>query len=321
MKKNKRSRALILGANGFVGRYLVEELFSNSMEVSAAYFDDAKFCADYENKLEGLYELDVTNYSDVKHVVGQARPDYIFNLIGQSSASLSWIRPTLTIDVNVNGTTNILEAIRSCGLNSRLLIVGSSDEYGAIDESQIPIKECCDLKATSPYAISKITQEMICRLYVEAYGMDIIMTRSFNHLGPGQADMFSIPSFAKKIAIIEKYKKNNILYVGNLTVSRDFTDVRDVVRAYLLLMKRGQKGEVYNVGSGKTRKLSEVVEYLIGFTNIDIEVSVSKDLLRPVDIQISQCDNSKLVKQTKWKRTISFEQSLEDTLNYWRNRV
>jgi len=252
-------------------------------------------------------------------VVKKVNPDYVFHLAAQSSVGISWNNSKLTFDVNVNGTVNLLDAIKAVNIQCRILVVGSSDEYGIA--KKLPISEEHDLNPQSPYAISKVTYEMISKLYVTAYKMNIVLTRSFNHIGPGQEPIFVVPDWAEQIAKIEKKVNKNEIFVGNIDVKRDFTDVRDIVNAYVMLIKLGTVGEIYNVGSGKAYGLKEILNILLGLTKIDIKIKQDKERLRPSENYIVECDNVKILHEIGWKPSYKIEETLLDVLNYFRNKV
>ncbi|MDI3534980.1 MAG: GDP-4-dehydro-6-deoxy-D-mannose reductase [Thermosediminibacterales bacterium] len=310
-------RTLITGVSGFVGEYLAEYLLTKNVEVHGTVKD--KNISSYNNIK--THKMDITNRQQVAEVITEVKPDCIFHLIAQSSAAYSWKHPQLTINVNTIGTINLLESIRETGLNPRLLLVGSSEEYGFVKPEDIPIKEEQELRPGNPYAVSKIAQNMMGKVYQRAYDMDIIMIRAFNHIGPKQSPTFVVSDFAKRIAEIEKGKREPVLMVGNLEAERDFTDVRDIVRAYYELFKKGEKGEIYNVGSGKSYRIQYILDILLSLSTVDIEIKTDPNRLRPSDVPILRCDNTKLVNLTAWKPRYTIEQTLRDVLNYWRETV
>lgn len=298
-------KALITGANGFVGHYLIHELTDNGYDVISTDLHD-------EN-----YPLNLLDTGGVHELVQKVAPDVIFHLAGQSVVALSWEKPSLTFEINVNGTINLLEAVRSSGKNIRVVLIGSADEYGKVKLADCPIQETLEPQPVSPYALSKYTQEKIALLYCKAYEMDVILTRSFNHTGPGQKKGFVIPDFASQIAAIEKGAEP-IIRVGNLQVQRDFSDVRDVVRGYRLLAQKGKSGEVYNIGSGKAYCIKEMLELLVGLSNVPTKIEEDQDKIRPIDVPLIISDIEKIKKETGYVPRYSISETLQDTLDYWR---
>ena len=305
-------KVLILGVNGFVGGYLVEELKRNNYIIYGA---DMRY--KLNEKLDKFYRINILDINEIQDVIEKVVPDYIINLVAISSVKKSWDNPQLTFDINVKGTINLLETVRKLNLNCRILLVGSSEEYGEIDYSK-PVNEMSKLNSINPYGISKITQERIARMYVDAYNMDIIMTRSFNHIGAGQSKGFVIPDFVSQIVQIEKGKIEPIIRVGNLSAERDFTDVRDVVKAYILIIEKGNSGESYNVGSGKVVSIQHVLDILLNISKVKIEVEIDKIKFRQVETPKIQCDINKIKKCVNWIPKISLEETLSEVLNFER---
>ena len=306
-------KALITGINGFVGKYLSQYLIDKGYEVYGTVIED-----DISMDNVKLYKMNLLNKKEVLNTIQDIKPDQVYHLAGQSAVGLSWKNPTLTMDVNVNGTINLLDSIRESNLNSKVLIIGSSDEYGVIKPEDCPINEEHKLNPSSPYAISKVAQEEIAKLYTKVYNMQIVMVRAFNHIGPMQSKNFVVSDFASRIAEIEAGKEN-ILRVGNLEAYRDFTDVRDIVRGYNMLMENGHIGEIYNIGSGKARKVQEILDTLIDLSTENIKVELDKERLRPSDVPIIQCDNFKIKSHVGWQPELDIKNTLKDTLDYWRN--
>ncbi|MDD3861682.1 MAG: GDP-mannose 4,6-dehydratase [Candidatus Gracilibacteria bacterium] len=302
-------KALITGSTGFVGPYLKKELESHGYEV---------FGLDRNNpeKLESVFCGDICDVDFVESVVKQVMPDEIYHLAGFSSVKKSFDEPELTMKINVGGTKNLLEAVRKFCPESKVLIVSSADVYGK--PNKIPINEYQDLVETSPYSISRIAQE---KLIDEFKDLFIVVSRSFNHTGPGQPEIFVLPDFVKQVVEIEKGIKDSIIFTGNLDVVRDFSDVRDVVKAYYLLLQKGKKGEVYNVGSGKGYNLAELLNKIIDLSGIKIEVKQDPSKMRPIEIVELVADISKIVNDTRWEPDYSIDRTIEDLLNYWRLKI
>ena len=308
-------RALVIGAGGFAGHYLLKELTSGSDEIYATKLPNETIT----NTSANVLDLDITNVEAVFSLFEEIRPDFVYHLAAQSSAALSWKRPQLTMNINVIGALNVLEAIRSLELKTRILLIGSGEEYGNVLPEEIPIKENTTVRPANIYAVSKLTQNLIGGLYCKAYGMDIISVRAFNHIGPLQADIFVASDFCKQVATIEKGLKEPVISVGNLSAIRDFTDARDVVKAYVLLMKKGISGKTYNVGGGTVCRISELLDRILNLSDVKIEVIVDKARLRPIDTPEISADISELKKDTGWTPTKTLDETLKDTLDYWRN--
>lgn len=257
--------------------------------------------------------------SQITELLNRVRPDYIVHLAAQSSVAVSWRNPGLTIDVNIKGSVNVLDAVRQLDYKPRVLLIGSGEEYGHIREGECPIVEDNALRPGNIYAATKSCQNMIGKIYSDAYDMDIMMVRAFNHIGPNQASLFVVADFCKQVAQIEKGLKEPVMYVGNLSAKRDFTDVRDVVRAYGLLVQKGEKGQTYNVGTGNALAISEILERILALSTVSIEVKTDPARLRPVDVPIIEPDVTKIYKATGWKPEISIDTTLKETLEYWRS--
>ena len=314
---SNKKRALIIGAAGFVGAYLIEELLRETdWELHVTKIPRESI----ENKDVVVHVLDIMDPQQVENILNLTKPDYIFHLAAQSSVALSWKNPNLTVDINIKGTINVLETIKNSSLRPRILLIGSGEEYGLVEQDEIPIKETNPLRPGNFYAITKATQNMIGKLYYQAYGLDILMVRAFNHIGPRQAEMFVVSDFCKQVAQIEAGVQTPIIKVGNLDAQRDFTDVRDVVRAYRLLINSGISGELYNVGTGKALRIADILEKILSLSHKSIEVVQDPDKYRPIDIPIIVADISKIVRDVDWQPTIQLETTLAETLAYWRNK-
>lgn len=311
-------KSLITGIDGFVGPYLAQLLKGKGYVVVGTALDK-NTVTDTQN-LDFLYSLDITDYVKIEEILTKHKPDFIFHLAAQSSAKLSWNEPSLTININTIGTINLLNAIKNNSNKSKVLLIGSSEEYGDIGKTHGAIDELYRLNPQNPYAVSKISQTFLGEIYAKAYNLDIFMTRAFNHFGPKQESSFVIADFCKKIAYIEKSSSNSIS-VGNLSAYRDFTDVRDIVQAYYDVITLGIAGEIYNVGSGHAISIQNILDILLSFSKKKINVEIDKSKLRPLDVPFIECNNYKLKKQTGWEPKRSLENSLLETLNYWRNEI
>jgi GDP-4-dehydro-6-deoxy-D-mannose reductase len=316
--KGSTMKALIIGGGGFVGPYLVRHLVNDlGYEVTVTKTEKENLVSD----IAQVVNLDILNKEQISEVLNAQRPDYIFHLAAQSSVAYSWKNPSLTIDVNVKGCVNVLDAIRDLDFKPRTLLIGSGEEYGHIREGECPITEENNSRPGNIYAATKACQNMLGKIYADAYGMDVMMVRAFNHIGPNQTPMFVVADFCKQVAEIEKGIKEPVMYVGNLTAKRDFTDVRDVVKAYALLVKEGKRGETYNVGTGHALAIQEILDTIISMSDKSIEVKIDPDRLRPVDVPIIEPDIRKINECTGWKPQILLSQTLKETLEYWRGQL
>ena len=311
-------RALVIGAAGFVGGYLIKELKkSHDMEVFATKLPNSQ----WESTLARVYDLDIMEKDDIVDLLFEIRPDYIFHLAAQSSVGVAWKRPGMTVDVNIKGSINVMDAIRELYYKPRILLIGSGEEYGHIEEGETPIRENNPLRPGNIYAATKVCQNMIGHIYSQAYDMELVLVRAFNHIGPGQASLFVVSDFCKQVAEIEKNLREPVMKVGNLAARRDFTDVRDVVKAYVKLAQMGVPGETYNVGRGKAIAIKELLQMIIERSIADIEVEIDPAKIRPVDVPVIEADTSKIYKLTGWKPEITLEQTISETLDYWRKQI
>jgi GDP-4-dehydro-6-deoxy-D-mannose reductase len=254
-------------------------------------------------------------------LVEQTKPDYVFHLAAQSFVPASFADPWDTLENNIRSELNLLEAVRQSERKVWFLVVGSNEEYGAPGPDELPQTERNPLRPNNPYAVSKVGQDLLGLQYHLAYGMAVVRVRPFNHAGPGQSPRFVVPAFASQIARIEVGLQEPVMRVGNLASSRDFLDVRDVVRAYHLAVTEGEAGEVYNLASGKPQSIRTVLETLLGYSDIPIRVERDPEQYRPVDVPIVCGSSEKFYRRTGWEPRIPFERTLRDTLAYWREQV
>ena len=268
-----------------------------------------------------LMEADIGDAFSMNRMMAVVRPERIFHLAAQSYVPASWWAPAETLHTNIIGEVNLLEAVRNEGIEPIVHIAGSSEEYGYILPDELPVKETNTLRPLSPYGVSKVAQEMLAYQYCRSYGIKTIVTRGFNHEGPRRGDVFVTSSFAKQIAEIEKGLRGPVIHTGDLSSKRDWSDVRDFVKAYWLAAEMGAPGEVYNIGSGKALEVREMLDILLSMTDIKVEVKSDPTRFRPSDVKVLVCDSTKFHKLTGWKNEIPFEQTLKDLLNYWRERV
>lgn len=320
-------KVLITGITGFVGSHLAEYCLQKpGVEIFGTVFshhlgDELKRIEHIKDKI-GLFECNLQNRVAVQRVLEKSKPDIIFHLAAQSFVPTSWQSPEDTLTNNIISELNIFETLRELHINPVIQIAGSSEEYGLVHENEIPIKETNQLRPLSPYGVSKVAQDTLAYQYYHSHELKTVVTRAFNHSGPGQSSQFFIPNFAKQIAEIEKQKKEPIIYVGNLTAQRDCSDVRDMVKAYWLAAEKCNYGEPYNICSEKTWTIQSVLDMLLDMSTMkNIEVKQDPAKMRPSDVMVLLGDCSKFREKTGWKPEIPFEKTLEDTLNYWRERV
>ena len=303
-------KALITGGKGFIGSYLKDEFEQNGYEV---------VCCDLIED-DGIVSMDIMNQELIQRVLETYHPDVLVNLAGQANVGMSWKKPQLTVELNTVGLINILEAVKTVDKNIRVIAIGSSDEYGNLKEQGVNVKEDIPIHPITPYAISKQAQEVFSRLYVSAYGMDICMVRLFNLGGGGQAKGFMLSDFSSSIAEVET-GKSECIYVGNLSSARDFTHVKDAVRAIRLIVEKGFTGEIYNICSGITITAQEVLDKLLSKAKKQIEVKQDPKRMRASDTPVICGNHDKLTEHTGWKPQYTIDQIIEDSLRYWRNKT
>ena len=310
-------KGLVIGAAGFVGRYLVREMRNNKIETFVTKLPHEKFTEESVN----VYDLDILDKDAIVNILYEIQPDYIFSFGSTKFSRCGVENPLLTVDVNIKGSINLMDAVRELFYKPRVLLIGSGEEYGYIKPEETPISEDNLLRPGNIYAATKACQNMIGSIYAKAYDMDLMMVRAFNHIGPGQAPLFVVSDFCKQVAEIEKGIREPVIMVGNLAAKRDFTDVRDVVKAYVKLIKQGSSGETYNVGSGSAQEIRQILEKVIAMSDVDIKVETDPNKIRPVDVPIIEADITKLNTLTGWKPEISVEQTICETLDYWRIHI
>ena len=299
-------KALITGINGFAGRYLAEELRRHQYEV---------YGIDIAGSNENVYIGDITDPKTIEKVFSEVKPDYLFHLAGQANVKLSWEQPVETMHGNVDAAVRLLQAGAKTNPSMRLIIIGSADQYGVVKPENCPIREDMPLRPSTPYAISKQAQEQMVLCLAKAMGMDVVFTRSFNHTGPGQKKGFVVADLAGRIARVKKY--GGAITVGNLEAKRDFSDVRDSVRAYRLLAEKGKSGQIYNVGSGVAHSIDYILRQLMKLANVETDIIVDQANLRPSDMPISVADCTKIYRDTGYQPQVTLEQTLEDILHYY----
>lgn len=314
------NKYLITGFSGFVSRYFLDYLENNESGCIVKGMDiqipDLKF-DHYKNVEISFEKSDLLSKDRVEYIIHKFQPNYILHLASYSSVAFSWKEPIQSFQNNTNIFLNLVDAVRKLNMNTRLLSIGSSEEYGAVNGEDLPLKEDHKLNPGSPYAAARMSQELLSKVYIDGYGVDIVVTRSFNHIGPGQNDVFVVPSLAKQLVEIKRSGKNrgNIV-AGDASIVRDFTDVRDVARAYCLLLKEGKKGEVYNICSGIGVSIQDIINMMAKQLNIEVNVKIDNRLIRPADSKIIIGANEKIKREVGWKNTIPLEKSIKDILLY-----
>lgn len=314
-------RVLITGITGFAGSHLADLCLSKT---DVELYGMIRWRSRMEN-IEHiqdrirLLECDLRDASSTRDVIEEVRPGLIFHLAAQSFVPTSWKAPSESLQTNIIGQLNIFEAVKKLGLDCRIQIACSSEEYGMVYPDEVPIKESNPLRPLSPYGVSKVAQDMLGYQYFMSYGMKIVRTRGFNHTGPRRAPVFVCSDFARQIIDIEKGLKPPVMEVGNLEAKRDFTDVRDMVRAYWLSLEKGTPGSVYNICTGRSYSIREILGKLVEISGVRVDVRTDKGRLRPSDVPLLEGDNSAFRRDTGWEPVIPIERTLADLLDFWRN--
>lgn len=314
-------KILITGVAGFAGSFLAQSFIEKGdCEVYGTSLSNtfSENITSLEGKLR-LIPVDLQDSERVKEIIGDVTPDEIYHLAALASPTKSFASPVYTITNNIAIEANLFEAIKFHKLfSTRILITSSAEIYGIVDKKDLPMDEDTPLRPTSPYAVSKIAQDFLGLQYYLAEKMHIIRVRPFNHIGPRQSTQFVVARFASQIANIEKGGTDPIIRVGNLDTKRDFTDVKDMVEAYCLLLEKGNPGEAYNVGSGISYKISDILEKLLSFSTVKVQVERDPNLYRPADNPELVCDYTKMHQITGWKPKIGIDETLKNILDYWR---
>lgn len=303
-------KVFIFGVGGFVGNYLAKEFLDHGYAVCGSDIAEQVCLPEGVGYTKG----DLLNAKQVEEMILAEQPEIIVNLAAISSVGASWSIPQTTISVNVVGALNILEAARKCDNLPKVLFVGSSEEYEATD---CPVSEATPLNANNPYGISKMTQESFAALYRERYGLQVYCVRPFNHTGVGQRDSFVLPSFCKQAAQIERSGKPGTIKVGNLAAYRDFSDVKDIVRAYRMILESSDCTKVYNVGSGKAYSMQQMLEYIVSLCSVEVTVEVDPQRFRPVDTPMVCCDHSAITRDLGWEPERSIFEVLKEMFEYF----
>ena len=318
-------KILITGFTGFVSVHFLNLL--NETEPGSEVLGIDKNPPDFDLKNYPsinitFRDIDLLNRQMVNETLIAFKPEYILHLASVSSVAQSWHTPLDSFVNNTNIFLNLVEQVRINKIRCRILSVGSSEEYGEVSENELPLTEENILKPLSPYAVARVSQEMLSKIYADGFGLDIIITRSFNHIGPGQKENFVISSFARQLVqFTGKNETNHTLITGNTSITRDFVDVRDVVKAYYLLLKKGRKGEVYNICSGKGIILKEIIFKMSVILTLMIEIKVNPDLIRPNENKRIIGSFDKLHRELGWQPEITLDRSLEDIIEYWKQNT
>ena len=311
-------RALITGIGGFVGRHLLRHLQAEGDEVSG--LARSADCDDLPSSVH-VFRTDLADRAAVERVLREAQPEAVYHLAAQSSPAESLADPWATVGNNLLAQLNVFEALLGAGIRPRVLVIGSSDEYGRVRPEDVPTDEDVPLRPTSPYAVSKVGQDVMGFQYFAQHGLPVVRVRPFNHTGPGQDVRFVLPSFAHQLAEIEAGEREPVLRVGNIDIARDFTDARDMVCAYRLALVAGVPGEVYNLGRGRSVRIAEMVDELITLCRVPVQTRIDPTLLRPSDVPRQEADTRKFTTLTGWRPRIAWHTTLRDTLQYWREKV
>lgn len=311
---------LITGFSGFVARHFLDHLYDIKEDCEVLGVDVNKPSLDlkaYSDRFTVSFkQVNLLEKDEFADILSKFMPDFVLHLAAFSSVSYSWQHPTECVLNNTNIFLNVAEAVRAMNKPCRILSVGSSEEYGNVDKSQMPLREEMQLKPVSPYAAARVSQELLSKVYVDGFGMDIVLTRSFNHFGPYQDNRFVIPSFLNRIkSIADSGKSEGVIETGDTTIIRDFVDVRDVVRAYYLLLKEGTPGEIYNVCGGKGVALSEIITEMADILGVSVEGRVNPDFVRPDDNRVVIGSFEKIQKQVGWSPEIPMRQTIIDMLS------
>ncbi len=313
---------LITGASGFVAGYMIPLILDR--EPSAQILGISRnvlqvpFPSDERVTLQAI---DINDRAALQSEVEAFAPHFIIHLASSSSVRYSWDYPTTSFQNNTNIYLNLLESVRQSGLSCRILSVGSSEQYGVVSPDAVPLSEEFPVNPVSPYAVARVAQEMLSKVYVSGFELDIVMTRSFNHFGPGQRDSFVLSSFSKQLAEKKRDQDLSPMRVGALSVIRDFLDVRDVVQAYFLLLNHGTTGEVYNVCRGEGHSLHDILGLMKEISGVACNAEVNPELLRPIDNPVIVGDRSKIQREVGWEPSYSLEESIRDMFHYWEERL
>ncbi len=314
--ENKK-KFLITGFSGFVGRHFLQYLYEKNEEMQVYGIDIRKPAFDtseYADRLEIQFkEVNLLNIEELREVLVDFKPTHILHLASFSSVAFSWQHPEESFVNNTNIFLNLTSILKETGIKCRLLSIGSSEEYGNVLPEHLPLREDMPLTPVSPYAVARVSQEMLSKVFVDSYHLDIILTRSFNHIGPWQDERFVVPSFIRRILNIkESGASEGTIETGDTTIVRDFVDVRDVVNAYYMLLMNGTPGEVYNICSGKGRALSEIIDNIADIVGVKVHTRVNPEFVRPNDNRVVIGSMDKLHKELGWEPKNDLKQTMRD---------
>jgi GDP-4-dehydro-6-deoxy-D-mannose reductase len=316
-------KILITGISGFVGGHFVQYLTTHHNDLEIHGISRSKPAWDFVNTPPELlnshffHQADLNDIPRIKLLIEEIQPDYILHLAAQSSVAESWKTPVFSFLNNTNIFLNIIDTVRLNDNAARVLSIGSSEQYGIVSETDLPISEDRPQSPENPYAVARVAQEHLARIYAKGYNLDICCTRSFNHCGPGQTDRFVVSAIVKQFVRIAHGLQDPVIHIGNGAIVRDFIDVHDVVEAYRLLLTQGRRGEVYNICSGKGRSIRDIVTLLSDMYHIDVEVQEEQSQIRPIDNPRIVGSYQKIQRDLGWKPTIPFEESLRSMYEYW----
>jgi GDP-4-dehydro-6-deoxy-D-mannose reductase len=319
-------KILITGISGFVGGHFFHYLCKHHKDLEIHGISRSKPSWDFVPAMPELtrnshfHRADLMNIPKIKSLIEEIQPDYILHLAAQSSVAQSWKTPVDSFMNNTNIFLNIIDTVRLNDFNARVLSVGSSEQYGIVSEQDIPLHEKSPQNPANPYAVARVAQEQLARIYAEGYGLDICCTRSFNHCGPGQNERFVVSSIVRQFVQIFHGIQEPVIHIGNGAIVRDFIDVRDVVTVYDLLLTKGKRGEVYNICSGEGRSIQDIVVMLSNMLQIPVQIKQEKSQIRPIDNPRIVGSNDKIQHELGWHPTIPFEQTLRSMYDYWDKR-
>lgn len=315
-----RARILITGVEGFTGRHMLDLLGAERSAAHVTGIHLAPYVPPASSRDLEVVKCDITDHDAIVDVVREVSPDIVFHFAGLVSVAGSFSAPLQYLNVNVEGTMNVLEAVRKARPDAKILVPGSAETYGKVEPDMMPIKEDTPQRPKNPYGLSKLLQERACVYYHDSLGLQVYLTRTFHSVGPGQSTGFVCSDFAKQVAEAERGPPGTVIKVGNLSAKRDFLDVRDLVKAYLAIIEMGKAGHPYNVCSGRSVPVRQVLDTLISLSKAEVTVEVDPAKLRPMDVPEFVGDNSRLRADTSWSPSTSLETTLKDILAWWRTR-
>jgi GDP-4-dehydro-6-deoxy-D-mannose reductase len=313
-------KALITGVTGFVGSHLADYL-KDKQGVEVHGIRRPRSRDEFTREGVVYHNGDVTDFFCMAEIIGAVKPNILFHLAAQSDVKLSWSTPQATLEGNVLGTMNVLEAVRRLSPETIVQFAGSSEEYGLVKPDECPITEAQPLKPISPYAVSKVAADLLCQQYYRSFGVKVVITRAFNHTGPRRGQNFVTSKIARQLALIKLGKAEPELVLGNLDAVRDFSDVRDIVRAYFLATEILDRGRPFNIGSGKGRQIGAVVSELKEISGVECKIKQDERFMRPSDVPYLECDSTKFRYETGWEPVFTFRETMTDLFDYWMERL